>query len=306
MTLRTTLLLLTLATIPSFSVSAKSVPDWETKHLHRDFYTEGAGFGDIDGDGSGDLVAGPFWFKGPAFEEKFEYYAPKVFDIRAYSDNFFSFVHDINEDGLNDIVVYDFPGKNGRVYLNPGNPARSSRWSVHRIADDISNESPHWIDLIPGGLPEIVCVRGTQFGYYQAGENPIDPWVWNAISSEGESAKFDHGLGVGDMDGDGRLDLISKQHWWKQPSGQTSVAPIRASGNRKRIKRTRTKADVDWIKNTWKTETYRGGAQIVLHDVDGDGDNDIITSLNGHGYGLAWYEKTSSGTLDNFFEKNRS
>jgi hypothetical protein len=34
-----------------------------------------------------------------------------------------------------------------------------------------------------------------------------------------------------------------------------------------------------------------GGAQIYVYDVDGDGLNDIITSHQAHGYGLAWYKQ---------------
>jgi hypothetical protein len=34
-----------------------------------------------------------------------------------------------------------------------------------------------------------------------------------------------------------------------------------------------------------------GGAQIYVHDVNGDGLPDIVASLDAHGYGLAWFEQ---------------
>lgn len=34
---------------------------------------------------------------------------------------------------------------------------------------------------------------------------------------------------------------------------------------------------------------------MFAYDVDGDGDNDVITSLAAHGYGLAWYEQVKEG-----------
>ncbi len=30
---------------------------------------------------------------------------------------------------------------------------------------------------------------------------------------------------------------------------------------------------------------------MVVYDVNGDGKNDIVTSLGGHGWGLAWFEQ---------------
>ncbi len=38
--------------------------------------------------------------------------------------------------------------------------------------------------------------------------------------------------------------------------------------------------------------SQRGGAQMLVYDVDGDGDNDVVTSLDAHGWGLAWFENT--------------
>ena len=39
-----------------------------------------------------------------------------------------------------------------------------------------------------------------------------------------------------------------------------------------------------------------GGAQMIGLDVDGDGDRDVVSSLDAHGYGLAWFERAPSPT----------
>lgn len=269
----------------SIAVDASRPDVWQTRQLHDQFFSEGASFGDVDGDGHGDLVSGPYWWKGPAFEERHSFYEPKPFGARTYSDNFFSHVHDIDGDGDSDILVFGFPGKEARLYLNPGDAAKSDSWPVSVIANQISHESPSFVDIVPGGLPEIVCSSNRAFGYYEAGDDPTKPWNWRAVSATGETVvRFGHGMGTGDLDGDGDLDILDRYAWWENP-GSASQG--------------------EWTKRVWVDEPgERGGAQIHVHDVDGDGRNDIVTSLNGHGYGLAWFRQTGSNGGDPQFERH--
>lgn len=246
---------------------------WDTTPLEADFYAEGAGVGDIDGDGHVDIAYGPFWFAGPEFKTRNRFADGEAFDGgTGYSDNFFSFVRDFNGDAKNDILVFGFPGKSARLYLN----SEAERWEMIEVADQVANESPHLIDLIPGGHPEIVCARDKTYGYYEAGGDATQPWTWHTISGPNEAATpFGHGLGVGDINGDGRADVIEKMHWYEQPAEAGKDA---------------------WKKHRWAMVPYGGGgAQILVDDVDGDGDNDLITSLNAHGYGIAWFEQHAPG-----------
>jgi hypothetical protein len=71
------------------------------------------------------------------------------------------------------------------------------------------------------------------------------------------------------VNGDGRLDILEKDGWWDQPA---SLA-----------------GDPVWKQH--KINLGTGGAQMYAYDVNGDGLNDIITSLAAHGFGLAWYEQ---------------
>ena len=92
---------------------------FQKTQLSDQFFCEGASFGDFNRDGAMDIVSGPFWYAGPKFTERFEFYPPKPFDIANYSDNFFAFAHDVDEDGWQDIVIIGFPGENTWWFQNP-------------------------------------------------------------------------------------------------------------------------------------------------------------------------------------------
>lgn len=249
---------------------------WQSTRLTADFYAEGATAGDIDGDGAVDLVYGPQWWAGPTFEEHYRFTPapaePFIAD-RGYSDNFFSYVVDADGDGDNDILVYGFPGKEARLYLNPGSARSNLDWKMKLVAPEISNESPHFYDLVPGGLPEIVCTKANQYGYYEAGEDPTAEWIWRGISDKGlAGGRFEHGLGIGDVNRDGRPDILQREFWFENSEGTDF-----------------------WTKRRWALPPQPGGAQILVDDLDGDGDSDIITSLRAHGFGLAWFEQYEPG-----------
>ncbi|NCF92260.1 MAG: c-type cytochrome [Verrucomicrobiaceae bacterium] len=247
----------------------REIITWEKRHLDSTFYSEGAGHGDFNKDGSIDIVSGPFIWLGPAFEQKLEFYEAKPIDPKGYSQNFFSFGHDFNGDTWPDVLVLGFPGNDSRWYENP--QGKKGHWPVHEAMAQTDNESPNFTDLTGDGNPEIVCQVNGRLGYASPDpSNPTAPFVWHPISPPNAvGGKFSHGLGVGDVNKDGRLDVLEKERWWEQPES--------------------LKEDPEWKSHRFALATP-GGAQMYADDFDGDGDNDIITSLAAHGYGLAWYE----------------
>ncbi|MFM9068157.1 MAG: FG-GAP repeat domain-containing protein, partial [Planctomycetota bacterium] len=73
--------------------------------LSDKFYSEGMFYGDFNKDGKLDVVAGPYWYAGPDFQQRHEYFPAKEFDPNSYSNAFLMFANDFNQDGWSDILV---------------------------------------------------------------------------------------------------------------------------------------------------------------------------------------------------------
>ncbi|MES2598316.1 MAG: PVC-type heme-binding CxxCH protein [Verrucomicrobiota bacterium] len=276
-------LLFTLLAASCLPATAATQITWKRQQLHGDFYSEGAAIGDINGDGKPDVVSGPFWWEGPAFEKKHAFYEPKIFSINGYSDNFFAYVHDFNADQKNDILVLGFPGKEARLYLNTGTHD-DKPWPMHIVADVVDNESPVFTDITGDGKPEIVCSTGGRFGWFAPNwDKPTDKWNFIPATDDLKVAKFTHGLGVGDVNGDGKMDLLEARRWWEnQGAGVANSRPDLAS-------------PAPWTQHNFAAG-IGGGAQMFAYDFDGNGTNDVFTSLAAHRYGVAVFlqNKTES------------
>lgn len=260
----------TLAQVPGAAV-------WKKRVITREFLTEGLAAGDIDGDKIKDLVAGPFWFKGPDFKEAKTFRAGAAQPVKTYQeDSFLTWVDDLDGDGKNDILMASHPGKDLTLYLNPGK--KDGEWPKHRVMTEAATESPLWTDLDGDKKKDLICMQGGKFGYATVDYSDVTkPWVFTAISDKTTDTPYVHGLGVGDLSGDGKPDIVAKNGWFEQPKAKSGT----------------------W---TWHPESFAGpgGAQMLVFDVDGDGDNDMVTSINGHGYGLAWFEAEKKAGKINF------
>lgn len=260
------------------------------KHLIDDFWAEGCNVGDFNKDGIPDVAYGPWWFEGPDYSKKHEYFpATATWNLvnpdgstwtkpgymgakspkNGYSNAFLSFTDDFNKDGWDDILVIGFPGKEAYWYENP--KGAGGHWKKHMALASVDNESPGYETVTADGRRALICSSGGFLGYALPVEGkPEEPWTWHPISPKGPWQRFTHGLGVGDINGDGKPDFLEARGWWEQPASLQGD-PV------------------------WKFHEVlfgKGGAQMLVLDVNKDGLADVITSLEAHGRGIAWFEQT--------------
>ncbi len=243
--------------------------------LTAEFIAEGADAGDFDGDGHVDIVAGFRVWMGPSFEVAKDFGPARTFDRQGYSNAFFNFVEDLDRDGDLDVLVVGFPGEAAEVLRNRGvRPLEFERATVFRGVD---NESPAFADLTGDGQRELVCQHAGVIGYVAYDPAKLlDAWTFRPISEAGQGGKFSHGLGVGDVTGDGRPDVLTRNGIWEAPED-----PLH---------------EVLWVHHAVPL-AHPGGAQMLVADFDGDGHTEIITSVHAHGYGLRLWERDAQSPV---------
>ncbi len=225
---------------------------------------ESAGVFDVDGDGHLDIVSGGYWYPGPRFDRKH-----RIGDVRAegeYFDDFSTIPLDVNGDGFTDFVTGGWWGETLRWRENPkGDPAKE--WPEHVIAKVGPVETTRGWDVDGDGKIELVpnTPCGPQKFFRLAGPGKFtEHTVLDGVSG--------HGFGFGDIDGDGRGELVLPRGWLK-PKGDPLGGPWELHGD---------------------FDLGTASCPVIVADVNRDGIADLIVG-QAHGYGLDWWEQRVEG-----------
>jgi dienelactone hydrolase len=221
---------------------------------------------DINRDGKLDIIAGGFWYEAPTWQKHF------VRDVERIRGRFDDYAHlplDVNGDGWIDYVSANYRSQSIYWVENPG-PSPES-WRKHVVDTPGPMETGRLYDIDGDGQPDLLP-NGVTFAAWWQMVRPSD-------SREKESARWirhelpnqlaGHGIGCGDVNGDGRADVVGWRGWAEAPLDR-------------RTQRWQWHGDFQLDRDA--------GIPILVSDVDLDGDSDLIWG-RGHNIGLFWIEQ---------------